>query len=73
MIAIPSPGYELKGELPGSELFGADRFTGMHTCGDAFVYLNGERGEEGLDITDIPGKICSFLGVRQMNEEPNLT
>ena len=73
LIAIPSPGYELKGELSGAELFGTDRFTGMHSYGDAFIYLNGERGAENLDITDIAGKICSFLGVRQMNEEPNLT
>ncbi len=66
LIAIPSPGYELKGELSGADLFGKDRFSGMHSYGDAFVYLNGEGREEKLDITDIPGKICSFLGVQLM-------
>ena len=73
LIAIPSPGYELKGDLSGNTLFGTDRFSGMHSYGDAFVYLNGEREEENLDITDMPGKICSFLGVQQMKKEPNLT
>ena len=73
LIAIPSPGYELKGDLSGNRLFGTDRFSGTHSYGDAFVYLNGEREEENLDITDMPGKICSFLGVQQMKKEPNLT
>ena len=73
MIAIPSPGYELKGDLSDNTLFGTARFSGMHSYGDAFVYLNGEREEENLDITDMPGKICSFLGVQQMKKELNLT
>ena len=73
LIAIPSPGYELKGELSGSDLFGIDKFTGMHSYGDAFVYLNGDKGEEKLDITDIAGIICSILGVEQMNKALNLT
>ena len=73
LIAIPSPGYELKGELSGSDLFGIDRFSGMHSYGDAFVYLNGEEKDEKLDITDIQERICSFLGVQQMNEESNQT
>ena len=73
LIAIPSPGYELKGDLSGNTLFGTDRFSGMHSYGDAFVYLNGDDSDEKLDITDMAEKICSFLGVKQMNKEPNLT
>ena len=45
----------------------------MHSYGDAFVYLDGEREEENLDITDMPGIICSILGVEPMKKEPNLT
>ena len=73
LIAIPTPGYELKGELSGSEMFGIDRFTGMHSYGNAFVYLDGEEEDEKLDITDIQEKICIFLGVQKMNEKPNRT
>ena len=73
LIAIPSPGYELKGDVSGNTLFGTDRFSGMHSYGDAFVYLNGEKEEENLDITNISGKICSFLGVESMKKEPNRT
>ncbi len=73
LIAIPFPGYELKGDLSGNTLFGMDRFSGMHSYGDAFVYLNGQKEEENLDITDMQVKICSFLGVEPMKKEPNLT
>jgi len=71
LMAIPFPGYELKGELSADELYGNDRFSGMHAYGDAFVYLDGDSVSNKYDITQLPSIICSYLGVSDLVHEGN--
>ena len=71
LIAIPVPGYELKGELSAKELYGNDRFSGMHAYGDAFVYLDGESVSNEHDITQISSIICSHLCISDLVHKGN--
>lgn len=73
LIAIPVPGYELKGDLSADELYGNDRFSGMHAYGDAFVYLDGESVSNQYDITQLSSIICSQLGVSELVQKGNLS
>ena len=72
LIAVPKHGYEIKGELNAPELFGYNRFSGMHSYGDAMIYLNGDR-VNGLDITDLPDIICDLLDVKSMKSKAVLS
>ncbi|MCH7619202.1 MAG: alkaline phosphatase family protein [Candidatus Marinimicrobia bacterium] len=72
LIAVPKQGYEIKGELNAPELFGFDRFSGMHSYGDALIYLNGDP-VNGIDITDLPAIICDLLNVKSMNTKAVLS
>ena len=72
LIAVPKQGYEIKGELNAPELFGLDRFSGMHSYGDALIYLNGDP-VNGIDITDLPAIICDLLNVKSMNTKAVLS
>ncbi|MCH7495677.1 MAG: alkaline phosphatase family protein [Candidatus Marinimicrobia bacterium] len=72
LIAVPKQGYEIKGELNAPELFGFDRFSGMHSYGDAMIYLNGDRVND-IDITDLPNIICDLLNVKSMNTKAVLS
>ena len=72
LIAVPKQGYEIKGELNAPELFGFDSFSGMHSYGDALIYLNGNP-VNGIDITDLPAIICDLLNVKSMNTKAVLS
>ena len=72
LIAIPFPGYELKGELSAKELYGNDRFSGMHAYGDAFVYLDGDSDSNKYDITQLSSIICAQLGISDLTQKGNL-
>ncbi len=72
LIAVPKQGYEIKGELNAPELFGFDRFSGMHSYGDALIYLNGDP-VNSIDITDLPAIICDLLNVKSMNTKAVLS
>ncbi len=72
LIAVPKQGYEIKGELNAPELFGFDRFSGMHSYGDALIYLNGDQVND-VDITDLPAIICDLLHAKGMNSEAILS
>ncbi len=39
LVCLPKDGYDLKGSLEKSEIFGQNVFTGMHTWQDAFCLL----------------------------------
>jgi predicted AlkP superfamily phosphohydrolase/phosphomutase len=39
LVCLPNDGYDLKGSLQKSEIFGQNVFTGMHTWQDAFCLL----------------------------------
>ena len=72
LIAIPFQGYELKGELSAKELYGNDRFSGMHAYGDAFVYLDGNSDSNKYDITQLSSIICAQLSISDLNQKGNL-
>ena len=72
LIAVPKQGYEIKGELNAPALFGYDRFSGMHSYGDALIYLNGDP-VNGIDITDLSAIICDLLNVKSMNTKAVLS
>jgi len=71
LVAIPAPGYELKGELSANEMYGNDRFSGMHAYGDAFIYLDGDSVSNEFDITQLSSIICSYLGVSDLVHKVN--
>ena len=59
-----SDGYDPKGALGRSEVFGRSALTGMHTYADALFYVN-RAGvpTDGLDIVDLAPTILALLGL----------
>jgi len=41
LVAVPSPGFDLRGELSTTQMLGQGGLKGMHTGNDAFFYLRG--------------------------------
>jgi predicted AlkP superfamily phosphohydrolase/phosphomutase len=57
-------GYDPKGALGRSEVFGRSALTGMHTFDDALFYANRPGvPTDGLDIVDLAPTILSLLGI----------
>jgi predicted AlkP superfamily phosphohydrolase/phosphomutase len=57
-------GYDPKGALARTEVFGRSALTGMHTYDDALFYVNRPGvPTDGLDIVDLAPTILSLLGV----------
>jgi predicted AlkP superfamily phosphohydrolase/phosphomutase len=62
LVAAPVPGYDLKGNLSGREVFSAGETTGMHTEDDAFLYIrNRSFNRETAEIIDLYPTILSLL------------
>jgi predicted AlkP superfamily phosphohydrolase/phosphomutase len=59
-----APGYDPKGALARTELFGRSALTGMHTWDDSLFFVNrpGVATDE-LDIVDLAPSILTLLGV----------
>jgi predicted AlkP superfamily phosphohydrolase/phosphomutase len=57
-------GYDPKGALSRTEVFGRSALTGMHTYDDALFYVS-RRGvpTDGLDIVDLAPTILTLLGI----------
>jgi predicted AlkP superfamily phosphohydrolase/phosphomutase len=59
-----SNGYDPKGFLGRSELFGRSALTGMHTYADALFLLNRPGvPTDGLDIVDLAPTVLALLGL----------
>jgi predicted AlkP superfamily phosphohydrolase/phosphomutase len=57
-------GYDPKGALARTEVFGRSVLTGMHTYADSLFYVNRPGvPTDGLDIVDLAPTILSLLGV----------
>jgi predicted AlkP superfamily phosphohydrolase/phosphomutase len=57
-------GYDPKGALAKTEVFGRSALTGMHTYADALFYVNRPGvPTDGLDIVDLAPTILRLLGV----------
>jgi predicted AlkP superfamily phosphohydrolase/phosphomutase len=57
-------GYDPKGAMARSELFGRSALTGMHTYADSLFYVNrAQVPTDDLDITDLAPTILTLLGI----------
>ncbi len=57
-------GYDPKGAMARTEVFGRSALTGMHTFPDALFFVNRPGVQaDGLDITDLAPTILTLLGV----------
>jgi predicted AlkP superfamily phosphohydrolase/phosphomutase len=57
-------GYDPKGSLAKSEVFGTSALTGMHTYPDSLFFVNRPGvPTDGLDIVDLAPTILALLGV----------
>ena len=57
LVALSNPGYDLKGKVSSSEVFGQTDLEGMHTQDDAFFYSSD--GAELKSIFEAKKMICS--------------
>jgi predicted AlkP superfamily phosphohydrolase/phosphomutase len=64
LFALPYDGYDLKGNVNKSSLTEKSALAGMHTFGDAMLYIRGEEivGED-LSIVDLMPTILQIMGV----------
>jgi predicted AlkP superfamily phosphohydrolase/phosphomutase len=59
-----APGYDPKGALARTEVFGRSALTGMHTYDDSLFFVNRPGvPTDDLDIVDLAPSILSLLGV----------
>ena len=59
-----NPGYDPKGALARTEVFGRSALTGMHTYDDSLFFVNRpDVAIDGLDIVDLAPTILTLLGV----------
>jgi predicted AlkP superfamily phosphohydrolase/phosphomutase len=64
LVAIPLPGYDLKGNFTASQLAAESEMKGMHTDDDAFLYIrNYPFKRESAKITDLYPTILSLLDI----------
>jgi predicted AlkP superfamily phosphohydrolase/phosphomutase len=64
VLAHPRDGYDLKAALGDGEVFSDGPITGMHTYGDAFVFVSGHQFSAAApSITDVMPTILELLGV----------
>jgi predicted AlkP superfamily phosphohydrolase/phosphomutase len=64
LVAHFNPGYDPKGALSRSEIFGRSALTGMHTYDDSLFFVNrpGVPGD-GLDIVDMAPTVLRMMGL----------
>ena len=60
-----TPGYDPKGALSRSDVFGRSALTGMHTHDDSLFFLD-RKGVpiDGLDIVDVAPTVLTLLGLQ---------
>jgi len=64
LVAVPEPGYDLKGNLAAQEVMTSSETRGMHTDDDAFLYVRNHRfNREKAEIIDLYPTILSHLKI----------
>ena len=64
LVLLSESRYDIKGSLSKEQLFGKDKFTGMHTHHDAFLYIRGlSSNRERIYLIDLAPTILDFLGI----------
>jgi predicted AlkP superfamily phosphohydrolase/phosphomutase len=62
LIALPHDGFELKGNLAAPALLAPGDLSGMHTLGNAFVYVRGHTLRNGeISILDVMPTVLDML------------
>ena len=63
LVAVPVPGYDLKGNFAARELAVESEMKGMHTDDDAFLYIrNHPINRKEAEIIDLYPTILSLMG-----------
>ncbi len=60
LVAVSKYGFDIKGSLKQTALFGRSVLTGMHTWDDAFLW-SAHKPPENLNITDVAGMILEHM------------
>ena len=64
LVAIPFPGYDLKGNFSAPQLAVESEMKGMHTDDDAFLYIrNHPLRSEKAEIIDLYPTILSLMKI----------
>ena len=64
LVAVPLPGYDLKGNFSASQLAVDSEMKGMHTDDDAFLFIrNHPLKEEKAEIIDLYPTILSLMNI----------
>ena len=64
LVAVPQPGYDLKGNLSAREVSVESEMKGMHTDDDAFLYVrNHQIKSDQAEIIDVYPTILSLMKV----------
>ena len=64
LVAIPFPGYDLKGNLAARQLAAESEMKGMHTDDDAFLYIRNHPLRSGkAEIIDLYPTILSLMNI----------
>jgi predicted AlkP superfamily phosphohydrolase/phosphomutase len=61
LYLLPNPGYDIKGSVGRSTIFGRSHFTGMHTRDDAHLFISAEYNLKEPHIADIAHIISTYL------------
>jgi predicted AlkP superfamily phosphohydrolase/phosphomutase len=64
LLVVPAEGYDIKGHLDHETVTGRSEATGMHACGDAFVFVRGRRlRAREPRIEDLCPTVLALMGV----------
>ncbi len=65
LVALSHEGYDLKGSINKSHVFGNGFLTGGHTRENALFYINREVTAKDINIVDVGPTIISLLGIKE--------
>jgi predicted AlkP superfamily phosphohydrolase/phosphomutase len=64
LVLLSQSRYDIKGSLSKGELFGKNKFSGMHTHHDALLYIRGlNSNRENVYLIDLAPTILECLGL----------
>jgi predicted AlkP superfamily phosphohydrolase/phosphomutase len=61
LYLLANPGYDIKGSVGRSTIFGRSHFTGMHTMDDAHLFISSEYAPKEPHLADIARIITAYL------------
>lgn len=67
LVVLSHEGYDLKGALNKSQVFGLSPLTGGHTRENAFFYINRNVHTQNINIADVAPTVVSLLGIEANN------